>query len=200
MRSDGIPSAGSRRVRRMSSTPRTGTCSRKAMNAVRRATGKVQFGGVTNGRASSSEMEMGQAATSTSSGGRVGAPATVSLQRSPSGAQVTRSAAFTRASRAASRRASALVTAMSTGSGSVRSYGTHSFWNPSRNRPMPWPLVPPLRPLRPVIDAIASTLLPANAAWVRFAEPTYHVTSQPCSTANILACSPAGRALATGSG
>ena len=58
---------------------------------------------------------------------------------------------------------------------------------------MPQPLAPPLRPFLPVTDAIISTLLPVNAAEVRFAEPTCQVTSQPCSTAIILACSPDGR-------
>ena len=63
---------------------------------------------------------------------------------------------------------------------------------------MPWPVTPPLRPLRPVTDAITSTLPPAKAAAVRFAEPTVHVTSCRCSTATILACSPDGRAPAPG--
>ena len=49
----------------------------------------------------------------------------------------------------------------------------------------------------PVTDAIISTLLPVNAAPVRFAEPTDQVTCQPCSTAIILACSPDGRASAS---
>ena len=55
---------------------------------------------------------------------------------------------------------------------------------------MPRPMAPPFLP---VTDAIISTLLPVHAAAVRFAEPTDHVTRQPCSTAIILACSPDGR-------
>ena len=63
-----------------------------------------------------------------------------------------------------------------------------------RKRSMPQPLALSLLPLLPVMDAITSTLLPVNAAAVRFAEPMDHVTCQPCSTAIILACSPDGRA------
>ena len=51
-------------------------------------------------------------------------------------------------------------------------------------------------PFLPETEAIISTLPPVNAAAVRFAEPTDHVTRQPCSTAIILACSPDGRASA----
>ena len=56
---------------------------------------------------------------------------------------------------------------------------------------MPRPLAPPFVP---ATDAIISTLLPPNAAEVRFADPTNHVTCRPCSTAIILACNPDGRA------
>ena len=102
----------------MSSTPRTGTLILNAMNAVRRATGSLQRNGSGSRQAWSSGTETGQAATSTSSAGR-GTPSIVNVQRSLSETQVTRRAASTKASRAASRRARASVTRGSTVSGST---------------------------------------------------------------------------------
>ena len=110
IRSSGIPVAGSRRVMRMSSTPLTLTLNRKAMNAVRRATGSLQRKGSGSRRAWSSATETGQAATSTSSTGRATLPSMVNVRSSSAAAHTTRRPASTRASRAASRRARASVT------------------------------------------------------------------------------------------